>query len=468
MVEKYPDPQRRTGSMRAVVYDVVGGRPEVRQVPRPDCPADGVVVDVAATGVCRSDWHAWRGHDPVPLPHTPGHEWAGVVAQVGADVPRDRTGFTVGDRVTAPFVLGCGRCAWCRDGSAQVCPDQVQPGFTYAGSFAEQVVVHAAGTNLVRLPDAVDLVAAAALGCRFATAFRALTGVARVQPGEWVAVLGCGGVGLSAVMIASALGAQVVAVDVSEVARARALELGAVVALPAHGAALAVQELTGGGAHVGLDALGSPATLDASVRSLRRHGRHVQVGLLLGDAAGAPVPWDLVVGRELQLLGSHGMAAVDYPAMLAMVADGRLDPARLVGSVITLDEAGAALAGMDDPSATRGGMTVVALDPLARFQDEIGGLAPVGPRRPGGRGRDVEVEDRRGQVERAAGVRDVDHPADPALDRRGAEQQVRLRAGVAELLQVVDGVEAGVPVGQRRVEVVVRVGVVVDGDADEA
>jgi len=347
--------------MRAVVYDAVGARPEVRQVPRPACPPDGVVVDVVATGVCRSDWHAWRGHDPVPLPHTPGHEWAGVVAEVGADVPGGGTGFSVGDRVTAPFVLGCGRCGWCAEGDAQVCPDQVQPGFTYAGSFAEQVAVHAAGTNLVRLPDAVDLVAAAALGCRFATAFRALTGVARVRAGEWVVVLGCGGVGLSAVMIATALGARVVAVDVSAAARARALELGASAALPADGAVAAVRELTGGGAHVGLDALGSAVTLDASVRSLRRHGRHVQVGLLLGDAAGAPVPWDLVVGRELQVFGSHGMSAVDYPAMLAMVADGLLDPARLVGSVITLDEAGAALAAMDDPSSTQGGMTVVSV-----------------------------------------------------------------------------------------------------------
>ena len=271
------------------------------------------------------------------------------------------SGFAVGDRVTAPFVLGCGRCAWCREGSANVCPDQEQPGFTYAGSFAEQVVVHAADTNLVRLPDAVDLVAAAALGCRFATAFRALTGVAEVRAGEWVAVVGCGGVGLSAVMIASALGARVVAVDVSAAARDRALELGAEAALPAEGAAEAVHALTGEGAHVGLDALGSPATLDTSVRSLRRHGRHVQVGLLLAEAAGAPVPWDLVVSRELRLLGSHGMAAVDYPAMLAMVADGRLDPAGLVGSVITLDEAGAALMAMDDPSAARAGMTVVSV-----------------------------------------------------------------------------------------------------------
>ena len=357
MPDACPKAAGRTGTVRAVVYDAVGSIPEVREVAAPVCPPGGVVVDVGATGVCRSDWHAWRGHDPVPLPHTPGHEWAGTIAEVGSGV----TGFAVGDRVTAPFVLGCGRCAWCRSGQAQVCPDQVQPGFTYAGSFAEQVAVHAAATNLVRLPDGVDLVAAAALGCRFATAFRALTDVAGVRSGEWVAVFGCGGVGLSAVMIASALGARVVAVDVSVTARERALELGAEAALPAEGAPAAIVELAEGGAHVGLEALGSAATLDASVRSLRRQGRHVQVGLLLGDAAGAGVPWDLVVGRELRLAGSHGMAAVDYPAMLAMVADGRLDPGRLVGRVITLDEAGPALAAMDDPASTGAGMTVVAV-----------------------------------------------------------------------------------------------------------
>ena len=355
MVNLYPASTDPARTVRAVVYERVGGPLELRAVAAPSCPPDGVVVDVAATGVCRSDWHAWRGHDPVPLPHTPGHEWAGTVAEVGAGV----TGFAVGDRVTAPFVLGCGRCVWCRSGQAQVCPDQQQPGFTYAGSFAEQVVVHAATTNLVHLPDAVDLVAAAALGCRFATAYRALTGVAGTRAGEWVAVVGCGGVGLSAVMIATALGAHVVAVDVSEAARARALELGATAALPAEGAAEAVVELTAGGAHVGLDALGAPATMETSVRSLRRQGRHVQVGLLLDADAGAPVPWGLVVGRELRLLGSHGMAAVDYPPMLAMVADGRLRPDLLVGARIGLDEAGSALAAMDDPTAARGGMTIV-------------------------------------------------------------------------------------------------------------
>jgi alcohol dehydrogenase len=345
--------------MKALVYDAVGAPLEFREVKDPECPPGGAVIEVRATGVCRSDWHAWRGHDPVALPHIPGHEFAGVVLESAAE------GFAAGDRVTAPFVNGCGLCVYCRSGHAQVCPDQTQPGFTHPGSFAERVVVRAADTNLVRLPDEVDYVGAAALGCRFATAFRALRGLGSpslataglanpahsshspMRPDATVAVFGCGGVGLSAVMIAVAMGARVLAVDPSPAARALAGDLGAV----------PKAEIVGE-ADVAIDAYGSAATAMASVRSLRRGGRHVQVGLMLGDNARAPLPWDLVVAHELEILGSHGMAAVDYPAMLDLVVSGRLNPRRLVRSTIALAEAGEALMAMDDPVARAGGIVV--------------------------------------------------------------------------------------------------------------
>jgi alcohol dehydrogenase len=329
--------------MRAIVYDAVGAPLSLREVVAPPCPGDGALIDVRATGVCRSDWHAWRGHEAVPLPHIPGHEFAGVVAAVGPAV----TSFAVGDRVTAPFVNGCGRCEWCRSGAAQVCPDQTQPGFTHPGSFAAQVAVRAADANLVRLPDGIDFVSAAALGCRFATAFRALTGHGPVGSDDVVAVFGCGGVGLSAIMIAVALGARVVAVDPSPAANALAASLGALI----------VPEVVDE-ASVAIDAYGSAATAMASVRSLRRGGRHVQVGLMLGADARAPLPWDLVVARELQVVGSHGMAAAEYPRMLEMVASGALAPRRLVGSVIPLADAGAALMAMDSPIPGHAGMVV--------------------------------------------------------------------------------------------------------------
>jgi alcohol dehydrogenase len=345
--------------VRAVVFDAVGGPFEVRELPEPDCPPDAVVLDVHATGVCRSDWHAWRGHDPVALPHVPGHEFAGVVARVGGDVRSWRPG----DRVTAPFVCGCGVCAYCRAGDPQVCPDQTQLGFTHHGSFADQVVVRAAEHNLVRLPDGMDLVAAAGLGCRVATAYRALTAHGGLAEGQWLAVHGCGGLGLSAVLLASALGARVVAVDVSPDALALAKERGATEVLDTspdrnpESVAARVHDLTDSGAHVSIDALGSPATAVASVLSLRRRGRHVQVGLLLGAAATPPLPMDRVLAWELSLHGSHGIAAHEYPAMLDLIDRAGLDPATLVGRVVGLDEAGAALAAMDGP--TPAGMTVV-------------------------------------------------------------------------------------------------------------
>jgi alcohol dehydrogenase len=207
--------------MRAVVYDRFGELPQVRQVPDPQCPPDGVVVAVEATGVCRSDWHAVVGHDPdVVLPHVPGHEFAGRIERIGERVDR-ASGWQVGDRVTAPFVQACGRCRQCRAGDHQVCPQQTQPGFSEWGSFAEYVVVRRADVNLVALPDGLAAVDAAALGCRYATGYRAVLEVGRASLGEWVVVHGCGGVGLSAVAVARAVGARVVAVDVDP----RALQL---------------------------------------------------------------------------------------------------------------------------------------------------------------------------------------------------------------------------------------------------
>ncbi|TQR82577.1 zinc-binding dehydrogenase, partial [Mycobacterium hodleri] len=211
--------------MRAVVFERFGGSVDVRSVPDPVPSPGGVVVEVHATGLCRSDWHAWAGHDDgVALPHVPGHELVGVVVEVGADVRR----WSVGDRVTTPFVCGCGVCEWCHAGQAQVCPAQTQPGFTHWGSFAERVALHAADTNLVAVTDLVEDSAAAALGCRFATAYRALHARAGLRSGEWVTVVGVGGVGLSAVQIAVAAGAKVVAVDRTPGALELARGLGAV------------------------------------------------------------------------------------------------------------------------------------------------------------------------------------------------------------------------------------------------
>jgi alcohol dehydrogenase len=332
--------------MRALVYDAFGGPLTVTDVPAPPSTPGGVVVRVGATGVCRSDWHGWQGHDPdISLPHVPGHELAGTVEVVGAEVRRWR----VGDRVTVPFVCACGRCPRCLEGNSQVCDRQTQPGFTHWGSFAELVALHDADVNLVALPESMSFATAAALGCRYSTSFRAIVAHGRVQPGEWVAVHGCGGVGLSAVQIAADAGGSVLAVDIAPAALALARELGAVAVVDAAGrdperVAAAVRDLTDGGAHVSLDALGSPDSCLASVLSLRPRGRHVQVGLLPPLAGRAAVPMERVIALELELYGSHGMPAHAYPELLSRVAAGRLAPDRLVTREIPLGEAPGALA----------------------------------------------------------------------------------------------------------------------------
>ncbi|MDY0914348.1 zinc-dependent alcohol dehydrogenase family protein [Rathayibacter festucae] len=346
--------------MRALVLDSVRGEPEVRDVPTPVAPADGVVVRVLATGLCRSDWHAWAGHDDIAFPHVPGHELAGVIAEVGPEVRN----WAVGDRVTVPFVCGCGRCEWCLQGDAQVCPDQEQPGFTHWGSFAELVALHAADTNLVAIPEGVDFATAASLGCRFATAYRALVGRARVQPGEWVTVIGAGGVGLSAVMVAHALGARVIAVDRNSAALNVAAGVGAEHVLLADGRDLpaAAHALTGGGSHVAVDAVGSEQTCADALLSLRRRGRHVQIGLLPPVEGHPRVPMARVIAWELDVLGSHGMAARDYPGMLRLIEQGVLAPQRLIERTIGLEEAAELLPVFD--RASPAGMTII--DPTGR------------------------------------------------------------------------------------------------------
>ena len=296
------------------------------------------------------------GHDPdVAPPHIPGHELAGRVVAAGPEV----RGEWLGERVTVPFCLGCGRCPPCMAGETQICDFDYQPGFTGPGAFAQYVALPRADLNLVRLPESLGFTEAAALGCRFMTAYAAVTVHGRPAEGDWVAVHGCGGVGLSAVMIAAAAGARVAAVDIDPAKLALARELGAELAFDARDGdpAAAVVEATGGGAHVALDALGSAVTCAASVGSLRKRGRHVQVGLMLGDERSVPVPMGRVISHELELAGVHGMAVRHYPALLDAITAGRLEPARLLGATVGLEDAGAELAAMG--GFARHGTTVI-------------------------------------------------------------------------------------------------------------
>lgn len=343
--------------MRAAVYEQFQQPPTIQTVPDPVPKDDSAVIAVKACGICRSDWHGWMGNDPdIKLPHVPGHELAGVVEAVGANV-RD---FRAGDRVTLPFVGGCGSCPQCESGNQQVCDNQFQPGFTAWGGFAEYVAIDYADTNLVRLPDEIDFVTAASLGCRFITSFRAVKEQGKVGPGQWVAVWGCGGVGLSAIMIAKALGAQVVAMDIADDKLEFARHIGAgiiVNSLDAIDTVEIVREITGGGAHISIDALGHPQLAFDSVSSLRKRGKHIQVGIMEAGQHQVAIPMDKVIGRELEILGSHGMQAHKYPEMFEMIADGRLDPGKLIGKTVSLDEAVDELVNMNSFTGT--GVTVI-------------------------------------------------------------------------------------------------------------
>ncbi len=343
--------------MKAAIYEQFRTPLSVVDVSDPVPQRDGIVLKVEATGVCRSDWHGWMGHDPdIRLPHVPGHEMAGSIVEVGAKVRN----WSVGDRVTLPFVCGCGHCPQCKSGNQQVCDKQSQPGFTHWGSYAQYVAVDYAETNLVALPDDLNFITAASLGCRFATSYRATIAQGALQEGQWLAVHGCGGVGLSAIMIANAIGARVVAVDVSEPALEIASRIGAdhcVHASSGVDVADAVRDLSGGGVHVSIDALGSRETCRNSIESLRKRGRHVQVGLMVGADENPGIPMHKVIANELQLVGSHGMQAHQYDGMLDMIVSGQLNPALLIGRTIGLQDAAL---GMGSEEHLRGpGVTII-------------------------------------------------------------------------------------------------------------
>ncbi|MFZ9627812.1 MAG: zinc-binding dehydrogenase [Ilumatobacteraceae bacterium] len=329
--------------MRAAVYERFEGPIGVVEVPDPTPQPDEAVVQVTAVGLCRSDYHGWHGTDPdIVCPHVGGHEFVGRVVAVGAAVHRVQ----VGDRIMVPFVCGCGECDPCRLGQHQVCRRQEQPGFTRWGAFAQYTTIPYADVNAVHVPEAVSDEAAALVGCRVSTAYRGVVEQGRLAAGEVLVVHGCGGVGLAAIAFGRALGARVVAVDVSPDALALARSVGADELLDATGVNAvdeAIHDLVGG-AHVSVECLGHAVTATNSVRCLRPLGRHVQIGLFPSPTADFPI--SRVIRDELEVLGVHGLSASRIPQVLAMVADGRIDPTAVVRQRLSLDDVPAALPAM--------------------------------------------------------------------------------------------------------------------------
>lgn len=344
--------------MHAAVLTAFNQPLEIQNVDSPACPPDGVVVAIKACGVCRSDWHGWKGaHPAIKLPHIPGHELAGIIEEVGPECKN----FRVGQRVTAPFILSCGTCPDCASGKAIACGHQHVIGFGNPGAFAEYLAVPRADFNLVPLPDAFSFVDAAGMGCRVTTAFRALVDRANIQPGEWLAVHGCGGVGLSAILIAKALGARIVAVDVNEDALTYAKKLGAEHTINANqveNVGESVRELTGGGANVSVEALGITTTFNNSIMGLAKLGRHIQVGLPVDTNAHVDLPLlDIVYMRQISLMGMRGMSASGFPDLFSLITEKNLNPGQLIAGTIPLSEASNIFLGMDNYAGS--GITVI-------------------------------------------------------------------------------------------------------------
>lgn len=332
--------------MRAAVIRQYRADLSLETVPDPVCEPDGVVVKVLACGICRSDWHGWAGeHAKVKPGAIPGHEYCGEVVEAG---PLAR--WNVGERIIAPFILACGECPECRSGQTTTCRAQRVPGFGEPGAYAEYVSVPHAH-NLTRLPDFLTPALAAGLGCRVTTAYHALTGRAGLQAGEWLAIHGTGGIGLSALLIGKALGARIVAVDVVAGRLTHALSLGAehVINAAEGDTAARIREVTGGGAHVSIEALGIEATANASIECLRPLGRHVQVGLPTGHTATMQINMNAVYMKQLALFGTRGMPAWRYPSLLSLIETGRVDVRPIVARHVGLSQASAELRAFDGP-----------------------------------------------------------------------------------------------------------------------
>jgi len=336
--------------MRAATFTDYGEPLSVEDVDDPDPAPDGAVIQVEACGVCRSDWHAWRGDwgEVFEPGHIFGHEPAGTVVAVGEDVET----VAEGDHVTVPFHLGDGTCPRCRNGQSNLCENGVNLGLEpgSSGAFAERLAVPDADHNVVRLPEGVSSIDMAGLGCRFMTAFHALSHRAEVGGGDWLAVHGCGGVGQSAVHVGDALGANVVAVDLENEKLDRARSLGAdetVNAAETDDVGGAIKALTSGGAHVSVDALGIGETCRNSLLSLRATGQHVQIGLTTAEEGGGiELPTDLMVLEELSMIGSFGMPAPRYDEIFRMIEAGSIDPAAVVSETIGIEDVSATLQAM--------------------------------------------------------------------------------------------------------------------------
>ncbi len=332
-------------TMRAVRFLRPGQPFDLRTIPIPTPSPGQVRVRISACGVCRTELHLRDGLlDLGRRDFTVGHEIAGVIDEVGAGVPSDR----IGARVLLYYYEGCGQCGYCRDGEEQLCPAPVsQPGFTSDGGYADYVVVRA--RNCVRIPDFVSLTDMAPMGCAGSTAVHAGR-LAKIRPGDWVVVHGVGGVGHPLLQYAKACGGRVIAIGLGVERVQLARRLGAdetIDAATEPDVAGRVLALTGDGADVVFELVGSTETMRRSVAMLRRRGRIVLIGYTAQQLQVHPV--ELIV-REAALLGSVGSTLSDLHEVVDLVGRGVITP--FIHRMLPLDRFDEALASLENHTSS--------------------------------------------------------------------------------------------------------------------
>jgi len=318
--------------MKAAVFREAGKPLTIEEIPTPQPGAGEALVRVAGCGMCHTDLH-YLDHGVKPFKPPPlvlGHEIAGTVTELG-DGASDRR---VGDRVLIPSVYGCGRCEFCRRGRENLCVSMIMLGNNIDGGYAEYVVVPA--RELIPLPEALPLDRAGVIADALSTPFHAVRNRARVRPGESVVVVGCGGVGLNVVQCAVAAGGRVIAVDLNDARLDLATRLGAFATINPGSVSRVdkrVRELTDGGAEVVFEAIGNPKTMELGFSLLRKGARMCVIGY-----SHEPVTLSAakLMYYELEVMGSLGCGAGDYPDVLQLLASGRLTLDPIVSGTIPL------------------------------------------------------------------------------------------------------------------------------------
>lgn len=324
--------------MKAAVFHESGKPLSIEEVPTPEPGPGEVLVKVAACGICHTDLH-YIDHGVPTFKKPPlilGHETSGNVAALGAGVEK----WKEGDRVLLPAVYGCGQCVMCRKGRENICQQMVMFGNNVDGGYAEYILAPA--KDMFLLPDDIPLIEGCVIADAVTTPFHAVINRGAVKPGDQVVVFGCGGIGINLVQMASAMGARVIAVDLSEEKLEWARKLGAAETINPAGIERidkTIRKMTGGGADISFEAIGLPETQQQAFACLRTGGRFVMVGF-------SNKPMQLDAGRtmyfEMEVIGSLGCPASEYPRVLSLAQQGKIKVKELVTARFPLDEINAA------------------------------------------------------------------------------------------------------------------------------